>query len=126
MEPFDLEPRGDMNSEPPTNLSRLICPLRVFHPSFGYKDGISQPGVDGFTKLNPGQKAVPPGIALLRNVGDALAPSRPDWSTDGSFLVFRWLEQMVPEFNDYVAKHPIVAPNLPPDQGSELAGCAPF
>jgi hypothetical protein len=107
-------------------LHYLIDRMGVFHPSFGYKDGISQPGVEGFTKLNPGQKAVPPGIALLRNNGDDLSSSRPEWSTDGSFLVFRYFEQLVPEFHDYVSKHPIVAEGLPPNQGIALAGYAPL
>jgi hypothetical protein len=41
---------------------------------------------------------------------------------DGSFLVFRYLEQLVPEFNDFVAKNPISIDGLSPDKGSELLG----
>ena len=34
---------------------------------------------------------------------DANNSVRPDWSKDGSLLVFRKLEQLVPEFNNYLA-----------------------
>jgi deferrochelatase/peroxidase EfeB len=92
---------------------------RACNPSFGYKDGISQPGVDRFTTLNPGQQGVPAGIALCRNVGDPWASFRPKWTKDGSFLVFRYFEQLVPEFDDFCKKHPIASAGA---GGAELAG----
>jgi deferrochelatase/peroxidase EfeB len=90
--------------------------------SFGYRDGISQPGIRRFTELVPGQEAVPPGIALVRNPGDTKGFKRPSWSTDGSFLVFRYLQQFVPEFDDFLNRNPIVADGLPRNEGSELRG----
>jgi Dyp-type peroxidase family len=89
---------------------------------FGYLDGISQPGVKRFSTLNPGQEAVPAGIALCRNSGDPRYSKRPSWSKDGSFLVFRYLEQLVPEFDDFLIKNPIVLDGLPRDEGSALLG----
>jgi hypothetical protein len=59
---------------------------------------------------------------LCCNPGDALLGSRPDWATDGSFLAFRFLEQLVPEFNDFLIKHPIVDASLTRHEGSELQG----
>lgn len=90
--------------------------------SFGYRDGISQPGITKYTTLKPGQEAVPPGIALCRNVGDPQEHFRPGWSKDGSFLVFRYLEQLVPEFDDFVSNHPIQIEGLDKDEQIALAG----
>lgn len=39
---------------------------------------------------------------------------------DGSLLVFRYLFQLVPEFDNFLKQHPL--PGLPPDKGSELLG----
>jgi len=66
---------------------------------------------------------VPAGIALCSNVGDALAFTRPKWSKDGSFLVFRYFEQLVPEFDDFCKKHPIASAGA---GGAELAGARMF
>ncbi|KDQ59140.1 hypothetical protein JAAARDRAFT_57097 [Jaapia argillacea MUCL 33604] len=92
------------------------------HEHFGFNDGISQPGVQGFDKqLNPGQVAVKPGVILVGEDGDSVT-GRPTWAKDGSFLVFRRLAQLVPEFNQFLADNPIVLPGLSPEQGSELLG----
>lgn len=88
--------------------------------SFGYRDLISQPQLE---ELDPAPKGkyepplVPPGYVqfpdnYLRKLILIIFPSRyiitnadqepvgqPDWATDGSFLVFRKLKQLVPEFN---------------------------
>jgi hypothetical protein len=61
---------------------------------------------------------------LCCNPGDDLARSRPAWAIDGSFMVFRYLEQLVPEFDDFLIKHPIVDASLTPQEGSELQGYA--
>ena len=39
-------------------------------------------------------------------------------------MVFRYLEQLVPEFDDFLTKNPIAIDGLPRDQGSALAGYA--
>ena len=89
---------------------------------FGFLDGISQPAVQGFKPPLPGQEVVAPGIILLGEVGDSQASSRPAWTKDGSFLAFRQLAQLVPEFNKFLTDNPIVEPGLTPEQGSALLG----
>nr|UQK85149.1 dye decolorizing peroxidase [uncultured fungus] len=96
------------------------------HEHFGFMDGISQPAIENFDIPFPGQKTVPAGVILMGNdLGDispGKVPTHPDWTKDGSFLVFRKLAQLVPEFNDFLAKNPIVLPGLTPEAGSEFLG----
>ena len=90
------------------------------HEHFGFQDGVSQPPVIGFNKPNKGEVPTQPGIFLLGEPGDVV--KRPTWAKDGSFLVFRKLKQLVPEFHDFLAKNPIPDPGLTPAQGSKLLG----
>ncbi|KAK0438820.1 Dyp peroxidase [Armillaria borealis] len=93
------------------------------HEHFGFMDGISQPAVKGFTKSPlPGQLAVNAGEILLAEAGDIIP--RPRWAKDGSFLVFRQMEQLVPEFNKFLWDNPISGPDLPltREEGSALLG----
>ncbi|KAJ7268353.1 fungal peroxidase [Mycena rebaudengoi] len=92
------------------------------HEHFGYLDGISNPAVDGFTTTpKPGQgPAVPAGTLLLGENGDFVP--RPAWAKDGSFLVFRQLAQLVPEFDKFVTNNAIVKPGLTLQQGADLLG----
>ncbi|KAK0199615.1 fungal peroxidase [Desarmillaria ectypa] len=92
------------------------------HEHFGFMDGISQPAVKGFTQSPlPGQLAVNAGEILLAEDGD-FTP-RPSWAKDGSFLVFRQMEQLVPEFNKFLLDNPISEPGvLTPEEGSALLG----
>ncbi|KAJ7230326.1 hypothetical protein GGX14DRAFT_582828 [Mycena pura] len=92
---------------------------------FGFLDGISNPAVDGFTSNTtsrmPGQSVVAAGTVLLGESGDTVA--RPAWAKDGSFLVFRQLAQLVPEFNKFLMDNPVVEPGvLTAQQGSDLLG----
>ncbi|KAF8530641.1 DyP-type peroxidase [Gautieria morchelliformis] len=91
------------------------------HEHFGFADGISQPAINGFT-TNPvaGQTFIDPGHILLGQKGDVTP--RPAWATGGSFLVFRQLEQLVPEFLKFLTDNPIVEPGLTAEQGSALLG----
>lgn len=69
---------------------------------FGYLDGISQPALAGFNIMpKPGQQVVPPGVILTGALGDTLALQRPSWMKDGSFMAFRQLQQLVPEFDAF-------------------------
>ncbi|MCJ1437601.1 hypothetical protein MMC27_006988 [Xylographa pallens] len=89
------------------------------HEHFGFLDGISQPAIQGFdTNPNPGQETVPPGTILLGREGDTV--TRPSWAMDGSFISFRYLFQLVPEFNEFLKANAISG--LPVEQGSELLG----
>ncbi|KAF7323748.1 Fungal peroxidase [Mycena kentingensis (nom. inval.)] len=96
------------------------------HEHFGYADGISNPAVQGFDTASkgkppfPGQAVIPPGQILLNNTGDAIA--RPDWTKDGSFLAFRQLKQLVPEFNKFVNDNPLPVKGLTKKQQSDLFG----
>ncbi|KAJ3480770.1 dyp-type peroxidase [Meripilus lineatus] len=92
------------------------------HEHFGFLDGISNPAVEGFDIEKPGQGAVDPKVILTGH--DAIL--RPAWATDGSFLAFRYLFQLVPEFNLFLKKNPLPTDSdgnrLTPEQGSELLG----
>ncbi|EJD48669.1 DyP-type peroxidase [Auricularia subglabra TFB-10046 SS5] len=79
------------------------------HEMFGYKDGIAQPALDGFGDTHPGQLVVPPGMILTGMDGDSGVRPVDGWMTGGSFLVFRQLEQLVPEFDKFLLDNaPIV------------------
>jgi hypothetical protein len=41
---------------------------------------------------------------------------------DGSFLAFRYLEQLVPEFDEFVASNPMPIDGMPTDLAISLAG----
>jgi len=108
---------------------------------FGFRDGISQPGIRGFTVPPdpdkpdegwPGQDLIAPGEFVLgypRQGSPAAEPSaveppaagppaagpprqaagdlpspRPEWTRNGSYLVFRRLRQDVKGFRDFVTK----------------------
>jgi Dyp-type peroxidase family len=92
------------------------------HEHFGFLDGISQPGVRGLTrKSNPiyrsdeglqGQDLLWPGEFVFGYPGQhpehpTKAGSAPEmaapWLRNGSYMVFRRLEQKVPEFRKFVA-----------------------
>ncbi|KAF7323737.1 Fungal peroxidase [Mycena kentingensis (nom. inval.)] len=96
------------------------------HEHFGYADGISNPAIQGFDTASkgqppfPGQAVVPPGEILLGNTGDR--NTRPDWTKDGSFLAFRQLKQLVPEFNQFVNANPLPVKGLTKQQQSDLFG----
>ncbi|KAF7357447.1 Dye-decolorizing peroxidase [Mycena sanguinolenta] len=95
------------------------------HEHFGFMDGISQPAVNGFTNpVHPGQTSVDAGTFLLGEASDPVSniPARSSWAKDGSFLVFRQLQQLVPEFNQFLTDHPLDVEELTPEQGSELLG----
>lgn len=100
------------------------------HEHFGFKDGISQPGIAGLTRPSKsGQDIIAAGEFLIgypdqdgNITGDPLpvpqpgqpgyspiAPPPPDqpppdWAKNGSFVVFRRLRQNVQAFNDFIAQ----------------------
>jgi len=97
------------------------------HEHFGYKDGISQPGVEGFdvpelagvdadaaAKLgdvpgNPGREVIRAGEFILGKLDESGQPVQSlgelDWMKNGSFQVFRRLNQDVPGFNEQEQKN---------------------
>jgi len=89
------------------------------HEHFGFLDGISNPAIENVDLTPfPGQETVRQGIILLSRNGDPT--TRPSWALDGSFLAFRYLFQLVPEFNDFLSKNAI--PGLTPEDGAAFLG----
>ena len=81
-------------------------------------------GITPKPKPLPGQEEVRQGIVLLGRDGDTPPPgaTRPAWTLDGSFLVFRYQPQLAPEFNAFLKANPLPGPGLSKEQGSELLG----
>ncbi|KAF8151491.1 hypothetical protein B0H34DRAFT_130841 [Crassisporium funariophilum] len=97
------------------------------HEHFGWLDGISNPKVIGFDKNPPpGPKPVRAGAIIVGQDGDLNKDEREPWMVDGSFLVFRYLFQKVPEFHDFLARNALQGPGMTPDQGAELLGARLF
>ncbi|MFI7277100.1 Dyp-type peroxidase [Streptomyces sp. NPDC049879] len=100
---------------------------------FGFKDGISQPAVEGFDERDPddpqhqrgkpGTRVLPAGEIVHGHPADhRLGPYLPDWMADGSFQVVRRLAQDVPGWWAQVADQLRVlkeAGAVPEDAGSE-------
>ncbi|KAJ5672381.1 hypothetical protein N7507_001508 [Penicillium longicatenatum] len=78
---------------------------------FGWVDGISQPLVKGLDDVSAhdgkGMKPVDPGVFLIGHEGDK--SETPKWAKDGSFMVFRIYEQLVPEFFNWCSENCPVA-----------------
>lgn len=121
---------------------------RAGHEHFGFKDGISQPGVLGFDHPgldaghsddgkdhtremagSPGTLLIAPGEFVLGYPGQdpqgsaALMPARPcpAWMHDGSFQVWRRLEQDVPGFWAQATAQLAALPSDDPTTGDWLA-----
>lgn len=103
--------------------------------SFGFNDGLSQPAIQDIDNQPvPGQETVAQGVALVGREGDngvvlpGSAPqgvTRPPWALDGSFLAFRYLKQLVPEFNAFLDGNALDVPNPPAPgdpTGADLLG----
>jgi Dyp-type peroxidase family len=93
------------------------------HEHFGFLDGVSQPGIRGLTHNSnpiyrpdhglPGQDLVWPGEFVFGYPGQhpndpvkagPPPPMAAPWMKNGSFMVFRRLEQKVPEFRRFAAE----------------------
>jgi Dyp-type peroxidase family len=72
------------------------------HEHFGWQDGISQPGINGLTTPFPGQQMVDPGLFVFGYPGGGPDPLPQPWMRNGSFMVFRQLQQLVPEFGAFI------------------------
>lgn len=128
--------------------TRMDLPGQAGHEHFGFKDGVSQPGIRGVTvpddpvgnpdQGHPGQDLLWPGefvlgyptqIAVAKPGHDGPNPdpgpvsqSGPAWTVDGSYLVFRRLAQDVPAFRNQVTSL-AAAHGLHPDlMGAKLVG----
>lgn len=122
---IELEPHQDGNTRPGSQRG---------HEHFGFKDGISQPGIDGITQTSKsgtdtiapgefiigyadqdgnisGQSPAPAPAPLAGQPGypgpapaPAPAPALPDWTKNGSFLVYRRLRQDVAAFDQFLTQ----------------------
>ncbi|KAF9039277.1 peroxidase TAP [Panaeolus papilionaceus] len=94
------------------------------HEHFGFLDGISNPQIQGFDTINPGPVPVDAGVILTGQPTDTV--QRAEWARDGSFLAFRWLDQLVPEFDKYLVDNALTEDGngrtLTPAEGAELLG----
>jgi len=108
---------------------------------FGYRDGISQPGIRGLTSRSnptknpdqglPGQNLIWPGEFVFGYPGqdpsDAVKPGparhmAAPWLRNGSYMVFRRLEQKVPEFRKFVAEQAATLGMEPDLLGARMFG----
>ncbi|KAJ5272922.1 hypothetical protein N7478_008047 [Penicillium angulare] len=88
---------------------------------FGFEDHISQPQIKG---LDPEPKpreplSCLPGYIFVGHDGDPRKDQMPPWSYEGSFLVFRQLDEKVPEFNKFIAQAASKIPNYSGENGAE-------
>lgn len=122
---------------------------QVGHEHFGFKDGVSQPGIRGVNlpddpignpdQGHPGQDLLWPGEFVLGYPGQDPAPEVPEhdgpnrhagpvsnegpvWAKDGSYLVFRRLAQNVPAFHAEVARLAATAGTSTELMGAKLVG----
>ena len=80
--------------------------------SFGFEDGVSQPLLKGIDKIPTGTTFSMETPQKIITVVDPTTVGRPDWMADGSFLVFRKLEQDVAGFNTLVGRDPKTGQDL--------------
>lgn len=108
----------------------------VHREHFGFRDGISQPGVKGFHEPDPehederkghrGQLLVEPGEFVLGWPREDKQPYRvADWMRNGSFQVLRRLDQDVPAWNEARATAARNGPGGADRWASELIGRTP-
>lgn len=114
------------------------------HEHFGFKDGVSQPGIAGLTALpegeepKPGQVLLPAGEFILGQprLGEPDAPQPggydpapppppppfPDWARNGSYAVLRRLRQDVAAFRTFLAENSGVTGGSADLLGAKLVG----
>ncbi|OGM43961.1 hypothetical protein ABOM_008003 [Aspergillus bombycis] len=93
---------------------------------FGYEDHISQPKIEGLDEppAEGEPQACPPGYIFLGHEGDPDRRRNPKWAKEGSYLVFRQLDQKVPEFETFLEQKAKEIPgtNYAGENGPEKLG----
>jgi Dyp-type peroxidase family len=112
------------------------------HEHFGFKDGISQPGIAGLTEGEgkPGQELLPAGEFIVGQprLGEEGAPQPtgydpvpvqppaqppfPDWARGGSYAVLRRLRQDVAAFNQFLTDNAAATGGNGEMLGAKLVG----
>jgi deferrochelatase/peroxidase EfeB len=113
-----------------TSVHGLISTLALSNPltsncaCAGYSDGISQPAINGFGTPLPGQAVVSAGTILTGLLGDKFFGfGQPSWAREGSFLAFRKLKQLVPEFDEFTKGRAATIAEATPDLiGARMVG----
>jgi Dyp-type peroxidase family len=110
-------------------LARLDTSNLDDHEPFGFRDGISQPFIEGLSKKGPPETTLRFGEFVLgypneygRYTEQPLLDTRPELARNGSYLVFRQLRQDVHgfwSFLDEATKHPDGRPD--PERRLRLA-----
>ncbi|RYP13153.1 hypothetical protein DL765_007028 [Monosporascus sp. GIB2] len=90
------------------------------HEHFGFEDGLSNPVVKDLGTDLSGQGPVNQGVIFCGRDGDSVS-DRASWALDGSFLAFRLLQQLVPEFDQFLVQNALKVGD-PTVNGAELLG----
>jgi len=103
----------------------------AFNDHFGYRGGMSNPQVKGVTYQTapkyPGSPIIPIGVIVMGYDGDEDSYRRPAWAKDGSFMVTRKLNNLVPEYDDFLLLHgPKIFPNIPARSAADRLGARLF
>ena len=90
-------------------------------------DDISQPAITDIVPVPfPGQQVVKPGVILMGQEGDPNKKDRPPWAKNGSILVYRHLDQLVPEFDQFKRDNALRKKEIGIDKGAALLGARLF
>jgi len=102
---------------------------------FGYRGGMSNPQIEGVTFGTvaqptirfPGSPIIPMGVIVMGYDGDEDKDRRPAWAKDGSFMVTRKLDNLVPEFDQFLLEHgPKIFPGLTAQAAADRLGARLF
>ncbi|KAG8987454.1 hypothetical protein FRB94_001846 [Tulasnella sp. JGI-2019a] len=87
-----------------------------------FKDGISQPAIEGLVKARDDRMKCKPGVILIGHDGEPNPMKRPAWAKNSAMMAFRKLQQFVPEFNTFLENNPTELEGLTKEQAIELTG----
>lgn len=101
---------------------------QAINDPFGWRGGgFTNPQVKGITFTDEvtytGTPVIPMGVIVMGREGDEDKDARPEWAKDGSLIVTRKLNCLVPELDGYLASEgPRVFPNLNPQDAANRLG----
>jgi Dyp-type peroxidase family len=101
------------------------------HEHFGWLDGVSNPGVKGLTDPFPGQRLIDAGAFVFGYPQPSPTAHRPPQPSpdglakNGSFMVFRRLKQLVPEFTQFILMEAASVQGTDPNKNVVTTGMDP-